>query len=244
MKESQDAYGRIVLDHLNGAVTWEIVERDDGWMGLSGGAPSYFAPFRLWPARQRKALRFVRGRVLDVGCGAGRWSLHLQKRGREVTAIDASPLAVEVSRRRGVRDARVVPIGRVSEAMGRFDTIVMMGNNFGLFGGWDEGRRLLRRFHAMTRPGARIVAETNDPFQTANPDHKAYHELNRRRGRMGGQLLLRIRYRAYATPWFDYLMVSTDEMRAMLDGTGWALDRVIEDGGSAYVAVIARRPES
>jgi tRNA1(Val) A37 N6-methylase TrmN6 len=29
-------------------------------------------------------MRFVRGRVLDLGCGAGRVGLHLQSRGHEV----------------------------------------------------------------------------------------------------------------------------------------------------------------
>lgn len=57
---------------------------------------------------ERKALELARGRVLDVGAGAGCHSLVLQNRGLEVTAIDISPLSVQVQQERGVRDARVV----------------------------------------------------------------------------------------------------------------------------------------
>src|SRR5918999_2988986 len=79
-------------------------------------------------------MRYVRGRVLDVGCGAGRAALRLQERGHELVAVDISPLAVEVARRRGVLDAREVPFERVDASLGIFDTVLMLGNNFGLVG--------------------------------------------------------------------------------------------------------------
>lgn len=132
-------------------------------------------------------MRLVRGRVLDVGCGAGRVALHLQQRGQEVVAIDVSPLAVEISRRRGVRDARVISVTEIDERVGPIDTIVMMGNNFGLFGSPRRARRLLRRFHSIGSDRKRIVAEVIDPHTTDDPDHLAYHERNRRRGRLAGK---------------------------------------------------------
>ena len=85
--------------------------------------------------------------VLDVGCGAGRVCLHLQEQGHEVIGIDNSPLAVKVARERGVQDARVLSITQASRnKLGQVDTIVMMGNNFGLFASPKRARWLLRRF--------------------------------------------------------------------------------------------------
>jgi SAM-dependent methyltransferase len=170
MKRKQDAYGQMIHDHFLGRETVEIVERDDGWLATSGGPPNYFAEFADWPAHQRRAARFVTGRVLDVGAGAGRWSLHLQEKSHEVVAIDVSPLAVQTCRLRGVKDARVLPITQVSPALGRFDTIVMMGNNFGLFGGRRRARWLLRRLKSLTNPGARIVrGREQRPVQDQRP---------------------------------------------------------------------------
>jgi len=240
LTELQDGYGREVYAHQHGERGFEVVERDDGYVDLSGGPAPYFAPFEEWPLRQQRAVEFVAGRVLDVGAGAGRVALYLQEKGHDVLAIDNSPLAVEICRRRGVKSAAILPITQVSSKLGTFDTIVMMGNNFGLFGGFKRARWLLKRFRAITSPKARIIAESNDPYQTDNPDHLAYQEMNRKRGRMSGQLRLRIRYRRYATPWFDYLLVSRDEMREILAGTGWHASRFIDDGGSGYVAVIEK----
>ena len=242
LTERQDAYGRMMWGYLNGEPITEIVERDDGWIAPSGGAPSYFAEFKQWPRHQQVAMRFVRGRVLDVGCGAGRCCLYLQKRGHQIVGIDISPLAIKTCRKRGVKDARVLPFTRVSRALGRFDTILMMGANFGLFGSRRRARWLLRRLHALTTPHARIVAETNDVYQTKDPDHLRYHRFNRRRGRMSGQLRIRVRCRRHCSPWFDYLMVSPKEMRVILAGTGWRVRRFLKSEGPVYIAAIEKLP--
>lgn len=240
LKLHEDAYGQMIWDYHHGKRPEEICERDDGWIGTSGGAPSYFAEFRDWPARQRRAMKFVRGRVLDAGCGAGRSCLYLQQRGHQVTGIDVSPLAIKTCRMRGVKDARVLPFTQVNRRLGTFDTILMMGSNFGLFGSRRRARWLLRRLHKLTSPRARIVAETLDVYQTDNPDHLSYQRRNRRRGRMSGQIRLRVRYGTLRTPWFDYLMVSKRELESLLKGTGWEVERYVDSPGSQYVAVIRK----
>ena len=240
MRDEQDAYGAMLLAALEGRGVSEIVERDDGYIDASAlGSTLYLAPFRRWPAHHRQGMRFVRGRVLDVGAGAGRVALHLQERDHEVVAIDVSPGAVEVCRRRGVRDARVLSIEDVDESLGSFDTIVMYGNNFGLFGNARQAKRLLRRFRRQTNEGARIVAESRDVYDTTDADHLSYQARNRERGRMSGQIRIRVRFKRRATPRFDYLMVSRGELEELLEATGWRLARTL-DSDDTYVAIIER----
>jgi SAM-dependent methyltransferase len=238
-----DGYGEMLLAALDesGAEMVEIVERDDGLI-MPGrfGVDHYLAPYRKWPSRQRRALRLARGRVLDVGAGGGRVALRLQQKGHEVVAIDSSPGAVEVCRRRGVRDARVLRVEDADGTLGRFDTVVMYGNNLGLLGSRSKGRRLLRRLHALTTERGRILGEILDPYPDAPPIHLAYHRRNRERGRMSGQVRIRIRYRDLATPWFDYLFLSRPELAELVEGTGWSLARTIEDDGPLYVAVLEK----
>jgi SAM-dependent methyltransferase len=240
LKPSQDAYGQLVYEFHQGKYSDEVVERDDGFIDTSAGPTYYFAAFEQWPPHEQRAMDYVRGRVLDIGAGAGRCCLYLQGRGHHVLATDISPLAIKTCKLRGVRHAGVVPITELSRRLGVFDTILMMGNNFGLFGNARRARWLLRRFLGMTSPGARIVAETTDPHKTDNPDHVAYHRRNRRRGRLPGQLRLRVRHRRFCTPWFDYLFVSPAEMARILSGTGWRLAECIVSDGPTYVAVIER----
>jgi SAM-dependent methyltransferase len=237
-----DAFGSAIWSCLKGGPSFEIVERNDGYIDAAMGIGRYFANFRQWPYRQRKGTRFIKGKhVLDVGCGAGRVSLYLQSKGFRVTAIDTSPLAIQACRQRGVKNAKVLAfedIHRLPE--NTFDTVVLFGNNFGLFGSRRRAKHLLRRLHRITTEGAVMVAETMNPYKTANRLHHRYQRRNRRRGRMPGQIRLRIRFQACATPWFDYLFVSPLEMKGILNGTGWKVRRFVDGNRPSYVAVIDR----
>lgn len=230
----------MMYDFFKGQEVFEIVQRDDGFTQAIP-VSTYFREYRQWPRTEREAMRYVRGRVLDVGCGAGRHSLYLQKKRLDVLGIDVSPLAVRVSKLRGLKKAKVASFENVSSRLGVFDTVLMMGNNFGLFQSFEKARSLLRKLHKMTGEGARIVAEVRDPYDTRDPDHLAYHRRNKRRGRMGGQIRMRVLYRKFATPWFDYLFVSREEMKQILQGTGWKAKRFL-GRGPGYFAVIEKIP--
>lgn len=239
--EPWDAFGQEIYAYWQGDPDLvEIIERDDGYVDASYGPALYFAPFAQWWPIEQEAMSLVRGRVLDVGCGAGRVALHLQEQGHEVVAIDNSPLAIEVCRQRGVRDARLLSITETSARLGPFATIVMLGNNLGLFGSPRRAHWLLRRWKAMTTPDAQIIAATLDPTQTDNPDHLAYHERNRQRGRLPGQVRIRVRFRRVVGRWFDYLFVSRAELADIVAGTGWRVARTLDSEGPQYVAILEK----
>ena len=222
-----DVYGRILADALAGKDVAEIVEGKDGFI-RSFRADYLLAPYRKWKPQERKAMRYVRGRVLDLGCGGGRVCLYLQERGLEVVGIDASPGAIAVCLKRGVRDARVHSIESVDESLGTFDSVVLLGNNFGLLGTVAKARRSLSRLHALTTDRGRIVAESFDP-------HGSDDSV--------GVGRVRVRYRHMTTPWFDYLQVSPDELDELTIGTGWRRTRTFAEG-AGYVALLEKDPSS
>jgi RNA polymerase sigma factor (sigma-70 family) len=242
-----DVHGHMFSDYHNGQEDVEVVEREDGLIDTSSesnglGPRDYFAEYEDWAEHQKCAIEHVRGRVLDVGCAAGRHALYLQEQGHDVLGVDNSSLAIETCQRRGLKNTRVMPTARLSSGTGIFDTILLIGRNFGFVGSSINARSLLNRFAAMTSDTGKIIFETLDPYQTADPRHLSYHQFNQDHGRMGGQLRLRVHYREYTSQWFDYLFVSKAEIEDILSGTAWQVEDYIDLANTpTYVAILSKR---
>ncbi len=242
MNSGDDAFGQALMDWVRGGTDPEIYERDDGYLDIGAGHEMFLAEYADWPSSERQAMRYVRGRVIDVGCGAGRVPLYLQWRGFDVVALDSSPLAVSASRMRGVKETWCTSIERLTKSVGSFDTLVLFGNDFGIFGSPNRLRAALTDWAGRMRPGARILAESTNPYCGGAPAMDRSHYLrNKELGLMPGQCRMRVRYRSLATPWFQWLFVSRDEMRLLLRGTGWRLSRILGTTPlDSYVGILER----
>jgi SAM-dependent methyltransferase len=243
LTDEEDAFGRYLLDYLDGHAGELLLERDDGEGGPALGGEWFFAEPGDWAEAERAVLQHVEGRVLDVGAGAGRHSLDAQDRGLDVVAIDVSPGAVEVCRRRGVRDARLLPLAAVDERLGRFDTVLMMCGNFGLVGSAEEAVPILRRLHAIASPAGRIVLDSIDPYVDSDAADLAYQDRNRARGLMPGQVRIRLRYGDCVNPWFDLLNLSPAELEALVGASGWRVAALVEGEPPDYYAVLEKSVE-
>lgn len=224
MTDSYRLFGQAMLEHLRGSSGRLTFVRDDGYRDPSDVRP-YFAPFSQWSLSERRAVRQAKGHVLDIGCGAGRVALYLQRRGFDVTAIDISPEAVESARLRGVRNAIAMDARRLSFPDGRFDTIVMFGNNLGICGDLGATRRLFLKAHRMVRRGGHLLASSGVPAVWEKA-HASYIKENVRRGRSPGLMRLKIVYRGRHGSWFSVLFLGTDDLLRLCATTGWDVEEV------------------
>ena len=243
MKTESDAYGQMLLaQYKRGTAACEIIERDDNYIDTGSDPGLYFSEYKDWSPVEKQALRFARGRVLDIGCGAGRHSIYLQDKGLDVTAIDDSPGAIRVCKLRRIKKVLRRPIEELSKfKRDSFDTVVMLGNNFGLFGSPEKAQQLLGEISRITSQRARIVAGTRNPYRTDDPDHLRYLKFNKKRGRMPGQIRIRARFGSVIGDWFDYLFVSPQEMEEIVGKSGWMVERFFGEKDPNYLALITKQ---
>jgi SAM-dependent methyltransferase len=208
----EDAWGNALLDHLHHRIgPAPMLEVDDGKVVPAMEPEWFFRTFDEWEWWDRELLPMVdRGPVLDLGGGAGRAALYFQERGLQVTLVESSPGAVEVCRARGVRDARLGDLNDPPDEK-RWGAVLLLCGNLGLGGSWDGNRALLTRLAALTLPGAVLVG---DSVNVSNPEG----------------IGLRIRYGDIVTPWWRQRNVASSEMPALVEGTGWDIERQLEDG--------------
>jgi hypothetical protein len=124
-----------------------------------------------------------------------------------------------------------------------FDTVLLLGNNFGILQNRTRAKQLLKMFHKTTSPRGIIIAESSDPYKFATGDDKRYAQKNQKQGRMAGQRRIRIRFRQFVSGWFDYLGVSQRELRSILIGTGWKIERVFDSERKSFIAILKKSAE-
>jgi SAM-dependent methyltransferase len=216
-------------------------EREDGYKSEED-VSWYFTTFRDYPLHEKRALSFVRGRSLDLGCGAGRHSLYLQSRGMRVTAADVSPDIISLAQARGVKDARVADIcRRLPFRDGEFDTVILFGNNLGICGTPQKFRRMLHELHRITSARGRILATTRMP-NTTDAAHIGYLRENLKRGRAIGQMRLRLVLGALRGAWFELLLLAPTELMQLAMKEKWNLEQVfpLDDLEQGYSVVMEK----
>ena len=221
----EDAFGAALADHAAGRAGAELVlEVDDGYRTPALPPVAFFLPESSWAPEEREVLAHApaAGPVLDLGAGAGRHALWFQDRGHEVTAVDASPGAVEVCRDRGVADVRLGDLTDPPDDR-PWAAVLLMCGNLGLGGGWGETRALLSRLSAICAPGAVVIADTVDPTGLSDEHSLAYVARNLDAGRPPGQTRLRLHYAGRTTPWWDQLNVPVADVALLVAGTGWTV---------------------
>jgi len=239
MNAIKDATGQAIWAGFNGKYGFEVVERDDGFV-VGGTTSPYFSEFKDWLPHEKKAIKYVSGKVLDIGCGAGKHAKYLQDKKFDVTAIDVSPLAIKVCKKRGLKKAQVLTVEEVTHLKTKFDTVLLLGNNWGVLQNFKKAQKVLSDLLKITSDEAVIIAESSDQTKQLDAEQIEYQKQNLKKGRMPGQRRIRIRYRIYCSDWFDYLGVSKTEMEKILKNTGWKLKKYFDSERSSFIALIEK----
>ena len=120
----------------------------------------FFRSYKEMPLLERLALKRCRGKILDVGAGAGCHSIYLQEKGKDITALEISSLSCEVLKKRGIKKVINSDIHSYSDE--RFDTILLLMNGVGIAGGLEGLHSLLLQLKKILNPGGIILLDSSD----------------------------------------------------------------------------------
>ena len=157
----KDLFGQAILDYQtnnnpeNIITETSISEEDE--MSIA----YLFRDYDQMPKIEQKALQLAKGRVLDVGCGAGSHSLTLQNdRNLDVVSIDISEKAIETCKLRGLKNAKTQDVMTLEAE--KFDTIIALMNGTGIFGTLKKTPNFLQKLKTLLNPGGQILIDSSD----------------------------------------------------------------------------------
>ena len=195
-----------------------------------------FRSYEDMPEIERKALDMAKGRILDVGAGAGCHSLVLQKRGLDVTAIDISPLSVETMKEREVK--KVIEQNFFT-LEGQYDTILMLMNGIGIVGTLERLPEFFKQLDKILAPGGQVLCDSSDisyVFEDEEGMIDIPNEMN-----YYGEHSFRMQYKDTIGEPFNWLYIDADTLKQKADRCGYAVEVVAEGEHYDYLARITKR---
>ena len=189
----------------------------------------------LWemPELERTALGECRGRVLDLGAGAGCHSLELQSRGFEVKAVDISPGAVQVMQERGVGQVACHDIYDQVLTKEKYDTVLMLMNGIGLAGTLEGLERFLQHAHQLLAPGGQILATSSDiSYLYEDEDGALVFDLN---GPYYGEVEYTMHYEEEAGATFNWIFADPSLLQDCAEAAGYQVEFLDEDDQQQYL---------
>lgn len=200
--------------------------------------PHLFRSFDEMPQLEQEALRRAEGRILDVGAGAGCHSLALQQLGKDVEAIDISPLSCEAMTQRGVGKVRCINLfdRRLSET---YDTILMLMNGTGIIGKLKNMPDWLDRMKQLLAPGGRILVDSSD-LKYLYENEEGTYDIDPM-GPYYGEVDYQMIYRKTRGDKFDWLYVDFETLRLIAESNGFVCTKLAEGEHYDYLAEVRVR---
>lgn len=195
-----------------------------------------FRNIQSMPVLERTALQMATGRILDVGAGSGCHALALQEIGKEVCAIDISPLSVEVMKQRGVNDVRLTNL--FDETFTEtFDSVLMLMNGSGIIGKLSNMPDFFRRMKCILRPGGCIWMDSSDlRYLFEEEDGSIVIDLS---GDYYGEIDFQMQYKDVKGEPFDWLYVDFQTLGLYASEYGFKAELVKEGKHYDYLAKLS-----
>jgi SAM-dependent methyltransferase len=103
-------------------------------------------------------------RVLDAGCGLGRFVAALAANGIDAVGVDISPIAIGEAKRQYPGPTYLLAdlMQPLPDELRGFDGLVSLSSSFGFGATVAEDRAMMRAYHEALRPGGRMAMELSD----------------------------------------------------------------------------------
>jgi SAM-dependent methyltransferase len=229
----KDLFGKAILDYQTGNYPEDLITETSISEADEMSVAYLFRDFDEMPKLEQKALQLVKGKVLDVGCGAGSHSLYLQEKDFDVTSIDISQNAVLACELRGVKKCYVSDILTFSSSE-KFDTILLLMNGTGIFGRLNSITTYLKKLKSLLNEGGQILIDSSDLIYMYDQDEEGAYEVPA--DKYYGELTFTVHYKGETEIPFEWLYLDYNTLQNAAHANGLNCELIQEGEHFDYLA--------
>ena len=236
MKTDKDPMGAAIRDYyLKGKASRLRVfspDFDEDEMPV----PTLFRNFKEMSPLEQKALELSKGKILDVGAGSGCHSLALQEMGKNVVAIDISPLSVQTMKDRGVKVVKEINFFQIEGEF--FDTILMLMNGAGIIGKIDKLPVFFSHIKSLLAPDGILLLDSSDlRYLYEEEDGSFMIDLN---DNYYGEMEFYMQYKDIKGDQFPWLYIDFNTLQMYAEENGFKAELILVGDHYDYLAKIYR----
>lgn len=184
------------------------------------------------PEIEKTALKLCKGSVLDIGAAAGCHALVLQEKGLDVTALDNSVLAVEVMKKRGVKEVLNADIYTFSGK--KYDTLLLLMNGTGIGGTVSGLKKLLVHLKSLLNQNGQVLIDSSDiKYLFEEEDGSMWIDLNN--SNYYGEMQYELSYKNHKAK-FDWLFIDSKKLQKLATEAGFRFELVKKGDHFDYLA--------
>lgn len=230
----KDLFGKAILDYQTNNSPEDLITStsisDEDEMSVA----YLFRSHAEMPNIEQNALALAKGKVLDIGCGAGSHSLYLQNELKlNVTAIDISTAAIETCKLRGLKDARVQDFMTLEGE--KFDTILLLMNGTGICGKLKNLPQFLTKLKDLLNPGGQILIDSSDIIYMFDEDEDGGKWIPSENDYYG-ELIFNISYKGEQDTPIDWLYLDYNTLQNAAYDYGLKPELILEGAHYDYLA--------
>jgi SAM-dependent methyltransferase len=238
LKINNDPFGAAVLEYYKFRYRFAQIRVFSNVSGNEKINPSYlFRSYKNMPVLEQKALGLCRGKILDVGAGAGSHTLHLQNLGFSVCSIDISPGCCKVMKKRGVSEVYCTDFFNFTTDS--YDTILLLMNGIGIAGTIEGLKDLLRHSRSLLKDNGQILFDSSDIEHIFyEKDGSKWINLN---SIYYGEVNYKLSYKKIKGKSFGWLFVDSDTLAAVADEEGFVFEKLAEGTHNDYLGKLKQK---
>ncbi|WP_438966611.1 class I SAM-dependent methyltransferase [Flavobacterium sp.] len=230
----KDLFGKAILDYQTNNYPQDLITETSISEADEMAVSYLFRNFEEMPKLEQKALQLSKGKILDVGCGAGSHSLYLQEKGFDVTAIDISENAIKACKLRGLKKVKVKDLASITNE--KFDTILLLMNGTGIFGTLEKCGSYLSKLKSLLNENGQILIDSSDIIYMFDEDEDGGKWIPS--DGYYGELTFTIQYKGETEETFPWLYLDYNTLQNACFANDLQCELILEGEHFDYLAKI------